>query len=130
MTQTPPRAAGHLAALVVVAVLAPGAASAAAPQTPGRSVDTAHTEVDFSVNHFFTPLRGHFEEHEFDLDDNEERPEESTGEARIKVASVNTGNEKRDEHLRWSTMATPTPSLVRPRRSSRPVCRASSPPEI
>ena len=64
------------------------------------STDAAHTEINFSVKHFFTPVTGSFEDYEINLDYNANNPEKSTVEARIKVASVNTGNEKRDEHLR------------------------------
>ncbi len=64
------------------------------------STDAAHTEINFSVKHFFTPVTGSFEDYEIDLDYNANNPEKSTVEARIKVASVNTGNAKRDEHLR------------------------------
>jgi polyisoprenoid-binding protein YceI len=64
------------------------------------STDAAHTEINFSVNHFFTPVTGSFEDYEVTLAYNDAHPEESSVEARINVASVNTGNQKRDEHLR------------------------------
>jgi polyisoprenoid-binding protein YceI len=64
------------------------------------STDGAHTEINFSVNHFFTPVTGSFEDYEVTLAYNDAHPEESSVEARINVASVNTGNQKRDEHLR------------------------------
>ena len=90
----------HLAALLVVALLASQLTATAAPTTGAWATDRPHTEINFSVKHFFTPVTGSFEEYEIDLDYNAEAPEKSTVEARIKVASVNTGNEKRDNHLR------------------------------
>ena len=63
-------------------------------------VDGAHTEINFSVTHFFTPVTGAFDDYEIELDYDSADPENSTIEVRIAVASVNTGNERRDDHLR------------------------------
>jgi len=63
-------------------------------------VDDPHTQVTFSVNHFLTPVAGRFEDFDIKLDYNEQDPSRTKIEAKIKVASVNTGNEKRDKHLR------------------------------
>ncbi len=82
-----------LAALAATAGLAPAAAA-------GWSVDPAHTEVNFSVKHFFTPVTGSFDEYEIVLSYDPENPENSSVEAKIPVASVNTGNGQRDDHLR------------------------------
>lgn len=64
------------------------------------SVDPNHTEVNFAVDHFFTPVRGSFEDFEIDLAYDPEHPENSRVSAKIAVASVDTGNQKRDDHLR------------------------------
>jgi polyisoprenoid-binding protein YceI len=64
------------------------------------AVDAPHTEVNFSVKHFFTPVSGSFDDFEVALDYDAENPENSSVTARIAVASVNTGNERRDNHLR------------------------------
>ncbi len=64
------------------------------------NVDAPHTEINFSVRHFFTPVSGRFEDFEIDLVFDPESPEHSSVEVRIAVASINTGNEKRDNHLR------------------------------
>lgn len=82
-----------------------GIAGVAAPSaTPAGAddwvVDAPHTEVNFSVNHFFTPVTGAFDDFEVTLEYDAEHPENSTVEARIAVASVNTGNDRRDDHLR------------------------------
>ncbi|MGB5658359.1 MAG: YceI family protein [Thermoanaerobaculia bacterium] len=83
-------------ALAAAISLATGAPSGAAIW----GVDSAHTEVNFSVKHFFTPVSGSFREFEVTLDYDSENPAKSTVEAKIPVASINTGNEKRDNHLR------------------------------
>ena len=82
-------------ALAAAISLATGAPSAAATWV----VDQPHTEVNFSVKHFFTPVTGSFEEFEIVLDYDAENPANSTVEAKISVASINTGNEQRDGHL-------------------------------
>lgn len=82
-----------LAAAISLATSAPSAAAT-------WSVDSAHTEVNFSVKHFFTPVTGSFQDFEVVLDYDSENPEKSTVEAKIPVASIDTGNEKRDNHLR------------------------------
>jgi polyisoprenoid-binding protein YceI len=64
------------------------------------SVDKAHTEVNFSVKHFFTPVNGSFGKWDIDLQYDAENPEKSTVTATIDIASVTTGNETRDNDLR------------------------------
>jgi polyisoprenoid-binding protein YceI len=64
------------------------------------NVDGAHTEVNFSVRHFFTPVSGSFDSYQINLMYDAESPANSTVEVTIDVASVNTGNDKRDNHLR------------------------------
>ncbi len=64
------------------------------------NVDAPHTEVNFSVKHDFTPVTGTFDEYEIDLRFDAENPENSSVRVSIEVASVNTGNERRDNHLR------------------------------
>jgi polyisoprenoid-binding protein YceI len=100
MTEALARARWYLAVPLVAAVIASLASNAIAAVQTGWSTDSAHTEINFSITHFFTPVTGTFEDYEIDLDYDAENPENSTVEARIRVASVNTGNEKRDNHLR------------------------------
>ena len=86
-----------LAALVLIAgSLAPGATA----ETQGWRVDGPHTEVNFSVKHFFTPVNGSFEDFDIDLQYDPDHPDKSKVSAKIKVASISTGNERRDNHLR------------------------------
>ncbi len=84
---------GTLAAAALTAAAAP----AAAPMT--WTVDADHTTVGFSVQHFFTPVEGQFDDFEVDLQYDAENPPASTVTARIAVASVNTNNDRRDQHL-------------------------------
>lgn len=71
-----------------------------AVKAPTRwTVDPTHSAVTFSVKHFFTPVKGQFDAFEVELHYDREAPENSTVRARIPVASLNTGNERRDAHL-------------------------------
>lgn len=89
-----------LAALLAFTLVTSFGSNARANSQPNWSTDPAHTEINFSVSHFFTPVTGSFEDYEIVLDYNAEDPAQSSVEARIKVASISTGNEKRDNHLR------------------------------
>ncbi len=64
------------------------------------TVDGSHTRVGFSVRHFFTPVDGQFSDFTVDLNWDRANPAKSTVQASIDVASVNTSNTKRDEHVR------------------------------
>ncbi len=88
------------AALLAVALVVSAIAGARANDSSIWSPDAAHTEINFSVTHFFTPVTGSFDDYEVSLDYDSKNPEKSSVEARIRVASVNTGNQKRDDHLR------------------------------
>ena len=69
--------------------------------TPGRwSVDPAHTKVGFVARHMMvTKVRGSFTDYSADIivaDD----PLQSTINVEVQMASVNTGDDTRDGHLR------------------------------
>jgi polyisoprenoid-binding protein YceI len=64
------------------------------------NVDVPHTAINFSVKHFFTPVHGTFRDFEIDLMYDAEAPERSSVKVEIDVASVDTNNERRDNHLR------------------------------
>lgn len=72
---------------------------AAGPAPMKCNVDVPHTGIEFSVNHFFTPISGKFDSYEIELMFDRENPASSSVEVRIDVQSVNTGNERRDTHL-------------------------------
>ena len=66
------------------------------------TLDPAHSEVSFSVRHLaISKVRGTFEKFDATVVTGE-NPEDSTLTATIEVASVNTNQPQRDEHLRTS----------------------------
>jgi polyisoprenoid-binding protein YceI len=82
------------------ATLALATLTIAAGPTPMKwNVDVPHTGIEFSVNHFFTPVSGKFDDYQIDLTFDRENPANSSVEVRIDVQSINTGNERRDNHL-------------------------------
>jgi polyisoprenoid-binding protein YceI len=82
----------------LVAVL--GLTAGAGTPATDWNVDPAHSEVNFSVRHFFTPVRGTFHDFDLELDYDESNPEATTVVLTIGVASIDTKNERRDNHLR------------------------------
>jgi len=87
------RSAAALLALAATASLA-----ASAPVT--WKVDPAHTEVGFEVRHFFSKVHGVFHDVEGAIVFDEANPSAIQVDASVKAASVDTGNNKRDEDLR------------------------------
>ena len=69
-------------------------------QTGTWKIDPTHSEVTFSVRHLaISKVKGKFETFDATLV-TAENPLESTVEANIDVASINTGQEQRDQHLK------------------------------
>ena len=64
------------------------------------NVDVPHTGIEFTVNHFFTPVTGTFGSYDIELMFDKDDPTNSRVDVSIDVASVSTGNERRDAHLR------------------------------
>ncbi len=65
------------------------------------TIDQSHTSVEFVVTHMMiSKVKGHFENFEGEVALDRENPEKSTLEVRIKTASINTREPKRDAHLR------------------------------
>jgi polyisoprenoid-binding protein YceI len=76
-------------------------AGAAAAEPATWNVDPAHSTVGFSVRHLMiTNVRGAFNDFEAQVTGDPAQPAGATVTATIRAASVDTGNEKRDEHLR------------------------------
>jgi polyisoprenoid-binding protein YceI len=63
------------------------------------SIDPSHSEVGFSVRHLMSKVRGRFTDFTGTIVSTED-PRTSTVEVAIATASVTTGNEQRDGHLR------------------------------
>jgi len=65
------------------------------------TIDTAHSKIGFAVRHaMVTNVRGEFTEYEGKLHLDGANPANSTAELVIKVASIDTRQAQRDEHLR------------------------------
>ena len=64
-------------------------------------VDKSHTSIEFSVSHFgFSETPGRFKDFSGDVSIDTENPEKSFVKFSVDAASVDTGWEARDEHLR------------------------------
>jgi polyisoprenoid-binding protein YceI len=64
------------------------------------TIDRAHSEAAFQVRHILTKVRGTFRDFAGTINFDKAKPENSTVEFRIKATSVDTGIQKRDDHLR------------------------------
>src|SRR5690606_7296497 len=84
--------------LLPLLALGLGAAVHAEPVT--WKVDPSHSSVGFSIRHFFAKVPGTFANLESTIVFDAENVGASTATATIGVASVDTDNEKRDEHLK------------------------------
>ncbi|AUG78130.1 polyisoprenoid-binding protein [Kitasatospora sp. MMS16-BH015] len=69
--------------------------------TGDYAVDTTHSSIGFAVRHaMVTNVRGTFAEYEGKLHLDGDNPANSSAELVIKVASIDTNQAQRDEHLR------------------------------
>jgi len=90
-----------LAAALLLALLAlPSAAAVPADATGTWNVDRVHSEIGFSVRHFVSKVSGGFTDFSGAIRIDAEKPEASSVEFAIKVASINTNEPKRDAHLK------------------------------
>jgi len=62
-------------------------------------IDPAHSAINFTIKHFFTPVDGTFEEYDATVMFNPEDLENSSIDVTIPVTSVDTRNDRRDGHL-------------------------------
>ena len=83
------------AVVVAAALLCPIVSIAAS-----YKVDQSHTSVTFRVRHIFTTVAGRFNRFDGRIVFDEKRPLETKVDGSIETASINTDNEKRDDHLR------------------------------
>ena len=64
-------------------------------------IDHAHSQVLFTVRHMMiSKVRGSFEKFDGSIQLDEQHPENTKVDVKIDVASIDTGDEKRDAHLR------------------------------
>jgi polyisoprenoid-binding protein YceI len=69
--------------------------------TGDYAIDATHSQIGFAVRHaMVTNVRGTFAEYEGKLHLDGDTPSNSTAELVIKVASIDTNQAQRDEHLR------------------------------
>ena len=68
-------------------------------QAPEWSIDENHTSISFEVNHFFTPVAGSFKKFDGKLNFDSDNLAGSNASFTVEVASVETDNEKRNNHL-------------------------------
>ncbi|MBD3334349.1 MAG: polyisoprenoid-binding protein [Candidatus Eisenbacteria bacterium] len=87
-----------LTAIVLAGSL--GAFGGARAQVETYDIDAVHSGVHFKVRHFFTKTPGEFNDFSGVLQWNPEDPTQSKVEVKIDAASIDTDNEKRDNHLR------------------------------
>lgn len=84
--------------LAVLAVAALAASPALAADS--YSFDKAHTTVLFQVRHILTTVTGKFKDFEGTIQVDKANPSASKVDFTIQAASIDTGEPKRDEHLR------------------------------
>lgn len=87
---------------VAAALMLPLLLTAAVPDTVQRfEIDRNHSRVGFAVRHMgVATVRGEFREFEGHLLLNTEDITQSTAQVVIQTATIDTGNERRDNHLR------------------------------
>jgi len=86
---------------VVLSTLAALTLAASAQAAPAPfSFDGAHTQVGFSIRHFFTKVPGQFTDFAGTLNFDEKSFAGSSVEFTIQAKSISTANDRRDNHLR------------------------------
>jgi polyisoprenoid-binding protein YceI len=83
---------------VVLAAALAAASPALAAET--YQLDRSHTTVGFQVRHIFTMLGGKFQDFSGTIKVDRAKPDNSSVEFTVQVASVFTNDPKRDEHLK------------------------------
>jgi polyisoprenoid-binding protein YceI len=64
------------------------------------AIDKNHSEAAFQVRHILTKVRGTFRDFSGTINFDKAKPESSSVEFVIKATSIDTGTQKRDDHLR------------------------------
>jgi len=86
------------AAASLALVFALAGQAVAAPQT--WTIDPNHSQVGFSIRHFFSKVPGNFQKFSGSIVYDQANPTASSVKVSIDAASINTQNDKRDNHLR------------------------------
>jgi len=70
---------------------------------PGTwTIDPAHSEVAFTIRHMMSKVRGHFGDVSGTIVTGSADPKDASVRAEVAVASINTNQAQRDEHIRTS----------------------------
>jgi len=88
----------RLAVALALALASFASAASAAPLT--FDIDQAHSQVGFSIRHFFSKVPGQFKDFSGTIVMDPNTPAASSVEVTIQAASISTGNDGRDKHLR------------------------------
>lgn len=64
------------------------------------SIDRSHSAINFTINHFFTPVDGNFDDYAAEVFFDPDNLPGSSIDVTIPVESINTRNQRRDNHLR------------------------------
>ncbi|MDP3071882.1 MAG: YceI family protein [Opitutaceae bacterium] len=86
--------------LLSAATLALGFTPALSTAADTYIIDASHSAVGFTVRHFFSKVPGKFNKFEGRITFDHAKPEASSVESTIQIASIDTENQKRDDHLR------------------------------
>ena len=81
-----------------LALLSFASAASAAPTT--LDIDKVHSQVGFSIRHFFSKVQGQFKDFSGTIVMDPEKPAASSVNVTIQTASISTDNDRRDSHLR------------------------------
>lgn len=84
--------------LLFVGLVLGSAVAARADDT--YKIDPVHSSISFKIRHFFSNVDGKFKQFEGTINVDSEHPEKSSVNATIQTDSIDTGNEKRDGHLK------------------------------
>jgi polyisoprenoid-binding protein YceI len=83
---------------VVLTLLGFASTAAAAPVT--LTIDKPHSEVGFSIRHFFSKVPGRFQDFTGTITMDPQDPAASSVDVTIQAASIFTNNDNRDKHLK------------------------------
>ena len=89
-----------LAAFIALATAFTGSDAGHETTSTVWNIDPAHSNITFEVTHFFTPVSGKFEKYSSEIYFDPGNLPESSIDVEVEVNSINTGNQKRDNHLR------------------------------
>lgn len=92
----------RIAHVLALNVLALGClfASAVPASAADYTVDKSHSTIGFKIKHMVSTVQGRFDDFSGTFSFDPAKPEDTKGEFVVKVASINTNDKKRDDHLR------------------------------